>query len=63
MKSEHQPFGEQLYREVLQQLQSAIEVLDRVNAPGQIAAHIDLAMHLLQDMIEGEAGGAATGSN
>jgi TPR repeat protein len=29
-------------------LQSAIELLDQAAAPGNIAAHLDLAMHQLQ---------------
>jgi hypothetical protein len=55
---EHHPFGEQPYLQVLRQLQLAIEILDRLNAPGQIAAYIDLAMHQLQDMIDVELAGA-----
>lgn len=35
----------------LQQLQSAIELLDRCSAPGQIAAHVDLAANQLQDIL------------
>src|SRR2546423_15591228 len=45
----------QLYSEALQRLQSAIDMLDRANAPGHIAAHVDLAMHQLQDVIDAEA--------
>jgi hypothetical protein len=58
VENEHAPFAATLYLEVLQQLQSAIEMLDRMDAPGQIAAHIDLAMHQLQDAIDGEIAGA-----
>jgi hypothetical protein len=36
----------------LQQLQSAIALLDRAGAPGQIAAHVDLAANQLADAIE-----------
>jgi len=57
VNNEHHPLGGQAYLEVLRQLQSAIEILDRMDAPGQIAAHIDLAMHRLQDVIDGEIGG------
>jgi hypothetical protein len=52
MDVDHHPLGEQPYLEVLHQLQSAIETLDRLDVPGQIAAHVDLAMHQLQDLID-----------
>jgi hypothetical protein len=47
----------QLHLDALKQLQSAIELLDRANAPGHIAAHVDLAMHQLQDLIDSEVAG------
>lgn len=57
MESKPDPFAGQPYLQVLQQLQSAIETLDRVDAPGHIAAHIDLALHQLKDVIDGEIAG------
>ena len=40
---------EHLLAKALAQLQSAINLLDRAEAPGHIAAHVDLAMHQLRD--------------
>lgn len=57
MDVEHLPFGEHPYLDVLRQLQSAIEILDRLDVPGQIAAHLDLAMHQLQDVIDSRIAG------
>lgn len=57
MESESDPFAGQPYLQVLQQLQSAIETLDSLDAPGHIAAHIDLALHQIQDLIDGEIAG------
>jgi hypothetical protein len=54
---EHHPLRGQLYDQVLHQLQSAIEILDGLDAPGHIAAHVDLAIHQLQDVIDSEAAG------
>lgn len=34
--------------QALVQLRSALELLDRATAPGQIGAHIDLAIHQLE---------------
>ena len=39
--------------QALQQLQSAIKLLDSGNAPAQIAAHVDLAAHQLTEFIHG----------
>ena len=50
--SDHRSARAQLYREALDRLQAAIEMLDRANAPGHIAAHVDLAMHQLQELID-----------
>lgn len=36
----------------LEQLQSAIAMLDQAGAPGQIAAHVDLAANQLADLIQ-----------
>lgn len=52
---DHRSARAQLYSEALDRLQSAIEMLDRANAPGHIAAHVDLAMHQLQDVIDRES--------
>ena len=38
----------------LEHLRTAIAILDRANAPAQIAAHIDLATCQLQDFVEGK---------
>lgn len=57
VEGEHRSSREQLFLEVLQQLHASIKLLDRANAPGHIAAHIDLAMHQLQDVIECEFAG------
>jgi hypothetical protein len=56
----------------LEQLQCAIALLDRAGAPGQIAAHVDLAANQLADIIQpagreimrlqDEDGNPATGS-
>lgn len=35
----------------LDHLQQAIELLDQAEAPGQIAAHVDLAAHQLADTL------------
>jgi hypothetical protein len=40
--------------QALGHLQAAIDLLDRAGAPGQIAAHVDLARHQLSDAIERE---------
>ena len=37
----------QMMSDALDHLQAAIELLDEADAPGQIAAHIDLAFHQL----------------
>ena len=53
------PSGDrQLHLNALKELQSAIALLDQARAPGHIAAHVDLAMHQLQDLIDREAAGA-----
>ena len=46
-------------------LRTAIELLDRVSAPGHIAAHADLALNLLENLIRGaaEPSGIRPGSN
>jgi hypothetical protein len=43
--------AEQLMREALGQLRSAIELLDRASAPGQIAANVDLAAAQLEQTL------------
>lgn len=47
----------------LNQLQSAIDLLDQGGAPGHIAAHVDLARHQLADAIGVEATSKREGSN
>lgn len=62
-----QPVGED--REVLlvalNRLQSAIQLMDQGQAPGHIAAHVDLAIHQLAETIgtEAEASPVASDSN
>ena len=41
--------------EALHHLQSAIELLDRAEAPGQIAAGVDLAAHQLGRLLTGSS--------
>jgi len=40
-----------MMQSALHHLQAAIELLDQAEAPGQIAAHIDLAVHQLADTL------------
>ena len=40
-----------MMQSALQHLQAAIELLDQADAPGQIAAHVDLAVHQLADTL------------
>lgn len=40
-----------MMRSALQHLQAAIELLDQADAPGQIAAHADLAVHQLANAL------------
>jgi hypothetical protein len=40
-----------MMQSALQHIQSAIELLDQAEAPGQIAAHLDLALHQLADTL------------
>lgn len=35
----------------LQHLRSALQILDEADAPGQIGAHLDLAVHQLDDFL------------
>ncbi|HEV2594708.1 MAG TPA: hypothetical protein VGU01_05855 [Sphingomicrobium sp.] len=38
--------------EALSHLESALEILDRAAAPGQIGAHVDLAIHDLSASVD-----------
>lgn len=49
---------QQQWAVALQKLKSAIEILDRWNAPTHIAAHVDLAVHQLQDTLDERAANA-----
>lgn len=49
MNDESSGRRQELQSEALQHLLSAIELLDASEAPANIAAHIDLAIHQLQD--------------
>lgn len=42
---------EELLNRALNHLQAAIQILDRVGAPGQIAANVDLGACQLMDLI------------
>jgi hypothetical protein len=46
---------QRLLSEALQQLRSAIELLDEANAPAHIAAHVDLAAHQIEGVIDTRA--------
>lgn len=52
MDIEHEFGRDKLCLEALERIKSAIELLDRANAPGHIAAHLDLAWHQLQELME-----------
>lgn len=41
----------QMMSDALDHLQAAIELLDRADAPGQIAAQVDLAFHQLDRLL------------
>lgn len=47
---------QELLARALHQLRSAIELLDHAAAPGQIAAHVDLAACQVEDLIETGSG-------
>lgn len=49
--SNNAPYKQQMMAKALDQLQSAIELLDRADAPGQIAAHVDLAINRLERLL------------
>lgn len=46
-KVQEDPIRQQMLRDALKLLQSALELLDRAGAPAQIGAHLDLALHQL----------------
>lgn len=46
----------QILLRALDHLRSALTLLDEADAPGQIGAHIDLALHQLEDAIGAGAG-------
>lgn len=58
-KVEDEPTVDEQLSDALKQLQSAIALLDRSNAPAHIAAHVDLAVHQLQDAMESRATGGS----
>jgi hypothetical protein len=49
---------QQLLGEALQHLQSALNLLDRSNAAAHIGAHVDLAVHQLQEAIYSDSRGS-----
>lgn len=53
MTGEYASGREEPLRAALAHLQSALEILDRVNAPAQLGAYIDLARCQLLEVLEG----------
>lgn len=51
MTRDDQAVGQTMMTTALAQLQKAIELLDQAEAPGQIAAHVDLAVHQLAEAL------------
>lgn len=49
--SDNDNSNQKLLTSALVHLQSAIELLDRAAAPGQIAAHVDLAASQLENLL------------
>jgi len=47
--------SEEMMTTALLHLRAAIDLLDRADAPGQIAAHVDLACHQLEDLVRGDS--------
>ena len=43
-------------KDALRHLQAGLDLLDRVGAPGQIGAHVDLAIHQLRDAVSNSSG-------
>lgn len=54
---------QKLLASALFHLQSAIELLDLAAAPGQIAAHVDLAANQLEDLLPTQVSAAFTRMN
>lgn len=52
MTTQYNAVPQTMMKSALQHLQAAIELLDQAEAPGQIAAHVDLAMHQLASTLE-----------
>lgn len=50
---------EEMLWEALQQLRSALQLLDSASAPSHIGAHVDLAIHELYSAVAGISAGAA----
>jgi hypothetical protein len=48
MDDETQEITRQMLRHALRHIRSGLDLLDRARAPGQIGAHVDLAVHLLE---------------
>lgn len=51
MATDTLPIGEEMLRDALGQMQSALDMLDRAKAPAHIGAHLDLAISELQKSI------------
>lgn len=56
MKCERASEGRGSLYEALEHLQAAMDLLDLSGAPGQIAAHVDLAVHQLREVIDRNVG-------
>lgn len=59
MATESFPAGQDMVRQALAYMTSALELLDRAKAPAQIGAHLDLAICELQDSIMPQISSAA----
>lgn len=57
MRRNISPERQQLLLQAIHELESALALLDRAAAPAHVGAHVDLAIHQLQESIEGDFGG------
>jgi hypothetical protein len=53
----------QVLRDALHHLQAGLELLDRAGAPGQIGAHVDLAINQLEQALSTGCSAAAMPSD
>jgi hypothetical protein len=59
MKARSEMSPREMLREAADHLQSALGLLDCAEAPAHIGAHVDLAIHQLEDSIDGCFGNPA----